>query len=255
MNLAQTNTVQQPTTPATSSEARTAQGNPWPLRAFYAFLAFLVVFVSSFAIFKPITVLPRITLAPGFIFEDTAGETITSEDFRGGLTLYSFTYTACESTGECPQSVADIRQVYDHLNRIAPDDYPVSLVTISLDPERDTTAVWAETEESLGLVEGAPVDWHFLSNDPLRTKSVVGGGFDVFYDKRSETGSDDYFIRFEPQYVLVDGLGIIRAYYDDPVPSLDIITRDLDLVLTEARNSSGVARLGYEAAHLFVCYP
>ncbi len=112
------------------------------------------------------------------------------------------------------------------------------------------------TKQELNLSPDAPVAWHLLSGDALRTKSVVGGGLGMFYDQRPlAPDSDDYFIRFEPKYVLVDGLGVIRAYYDEAIPDPAILERDLNLVLTEARNSEGLGRLGYEAAHLFVCYP
>lgn len=254
MNLAPTNTAQQPNEHI-ATEVSTSSKNAWLLRGFYLFLVLSVAVVSWFGIYKPITVLPRITLSPGYSFQDTAGASVTSEDFRAGITLYSFTYAGCEAD-KCPQSVAEIQQVYEVLNQNAPDDYQVSLVTISLDPEADNTAVLADLKAEARLAEDGPVAWHFLSSDALRTKSVVGGGFGMFYDKRpTAVDENDYFIRFEPRYVLVDGLGIIRAYYTDPVPDPDIIARDLDLVLTEARNSTGFAKLGYEAAHLFVCYP
>ena len=259
MNIVSPNSASHPPSRQASTVGTVAgQTNPWPLRGFYLFLVSLVLFVSYFAIFRPITVLPRITLAPGFIFTNTAGESVTSEDFRGGLTLYSFSYTGCEAH-DCPQSLADIEQAYEQLNQLAPSDIPVSLVTISLDPERDNTAVLSATEQALNLSPDASVAWHLLSGDALRTKSVVGGGLGMFYDQRplaiDSDDSNDYFIRFEPKYVLVDGLGVIRAYYDEAIPDPAILERDLNLVLTEARNSEGLGRLGYEAAHLFVCYP
>ncbi len=109
MNIVSPNSSSQPQpTPLQTVGNVAPQTSPWPLRGFYLFLVSLVLFVSYFAIFRPITVLPRITLAPGFIFTNTAEESVTSEDFRGGLTLYSFSYTGCEAH-DCPQSLADIQ--------------------------------------------------------------------------------------------------------------------------------------------------
>lgn len=255
MNIASPNRATHPQSTAPARNVATLH-NPWPLRFFYLFLATVVLFISYFAIFRPITVLPRITLAPGFILTNTAGESVTSEDFRGGLTLYSFSYTGCEAH-DCPQSLADIQLAYEQLNRVAPADIPLALVTISLDPERDNTAVLSHHKEALTLDPDAPVSWHLLSGDPLRTKSVIGGGLGMFYAPRPVSeNSDDYLIRFEPKYVLVDGLGVIRAYYDESTPDPAILERDINLVLAEVRNSEGLmGKLGYEAAHLFVCYP
>jgi len=55
--------------------------------------------------------------------------------------------------------------------------------------------------------------------------------------------------------VLVDGLGIMRAEYRTGAPAPELIARDVNLLVKEAANSDGIARLGYEAAHLFLCYP
>jgi protein SCO1 len=254
MNVAPSSTPLPHTNPDVV-DAPTAKSRKWLLWGFYVVLALLVGVVAYIAIGRPITVLPRITVSPGYLFYDAGGEVVTSEDLRGAVTLYSFTYGGCERDG-CGQSVADIGQAYEVLQAVAPADIPLALVTISLDPERDDTAVLT----SLLQPEPEPnqtVPWHFLRHDPTRTKAVVGGGFGLFYTPRpvAEGNPDEYFIRFDPRYVLVDELGIIRAYYHQSVPDPAILARDVNLILTEARNSNGLGRLGYEAAHLFVCYP
>ena len=66
---------------------------------------------------------------------------------------------------------------------------------------------------------------------------------------------EDGTFKFDPAFILVDGWGIMRAEYRTAAPEVDLIMRDIDLVTTEARNSTGAARYAYEAAHLFVCYP
>ena len=62
-------------------------------------------------------------------------------------------------------------------------------------------------------------------------------------------------MRFDPRIVLVDGWGTLRAEYRVTQPDMEIIARDLRLLTEEAQNSEGTARLAYEAAHLFLCYP
>ncbi|MCB0037708.1 MAG: SCO family protein, partial [Anaerolineales bacterium] len=211
--------------------------------------ALLVLGVILFAVFRPILVLPRIRLAPGFVFNNQYGEAVTNEDFRGQFTLYSFTYTQCEQDN-CPLSAAQISEVHQILNEIVPSDMDFGLVTISIDPEEDTADVLAEHMATLDVAENTAVPWVFASGEALRTKYVVGGGFRVYYDKDSSTG-----MRFTPRYVLVDPAGIIRAEYGTAVLDFDILHRDIDLLVEEMRNSSGLGRYGYEAAHLFVCYP
>lgn len=210
--------------------------------------------IVAFNIIRPITVLPRIAPSPGFSFLDADGLTVTSEDQRGRLTLYSFTYLDCADA--CPQSIGDIAALRHAVGDLLPSDTPLSFVTISLDPQRDTPARLKKvTRETLGDVAGAP-EWRLLTGDPLRTRYTVGGGFGIYYAPSKESAAQEPDrITFDPRYVLVDGLGIMRAEYRTGAPAPELIARDVNLLLKEAANSDGIARLGYEAAHLFLCYP
>ena len=66
-------------------------------RYFYLFVILGAIGVVSFVVFQPITVLPRVALAPGFALIDQNDNQLTNEDMRGGITLYSFTYSDCDS--------------------------------------------------------------------------------------------------------------------------------------------------------------
>lgn len=219
----------------------------------YALAVAVVGAIVAFNVIRPITVLPRITPSPGYAFTNQHGQISTSEDQRGKLTLYSFTYADCAANEPCPLAVDQIGALRHQLGDI-PSDIPLSFVTISLNPEIDTQTKLAEMNEDYsGTDLASTIPWTFLSGDSQRTRLVVGGGFQVFYSEpKSEAGGR---VDFEPRYVLVDHLGIIRAEYRTAEPDPELITRDIDLILNEANNSDGIARLGYEAAHLFLCYP
>lgn len=215
----------------------------------YLLLAVLVGAILAFNVFRPITVLPRITLAPGFALTGADGAVVSNEDLRGALVLYSFSYSRCADCAVTPAALADLHR---QLNARVADDIDLALVTLSVDPERDTPADLAALRAAAPTGDGH-VAWHWLTGDPLQTKYVVGGGFDLFYQP---TGApDDYSVSFAPRYVLVDQLGIIRAYYGGAALDVDRLLRDIDYVVTEARNSRGTAKIAYEAAHLFLCYP
>jgi protein SCO1 len=53
----------------------------------------------------------------------------------------------------------------------------------------------------------------------------------------------------------VDGMGIVRSRYRVGLPPADVLLGDLRSVVREASAATGAARLAYEAAHLFQCYP
>ena len=214
-------------------------------RWWYVIFAIPVIVVLAFATFKPIRVLPRRTLAPGMSLTDQTGARLTNEDLRGKLVLYNFSYSNCQAP--CPDSMTAMRAVQDSLNKVDPDSPPVRLVTISFDPERDTTAqlqAWAQR------VGADAAKWHIATGDPTLLKFIIGDGFETYY-KRNGDGTFTY----SPHFYLVDGWGIIRAVYPTAAPDADLILRDVNLWAQEARNSEGAARYAYEAAHLFLCYP
>jgi protein SCO1/2 len=222
----------------------------------YIFPATLVVAVLAFNIFQPIKVLPRLSLAPGFSFTNQAGQRLTSEDYRSKLVLYNFTYTHCGA--DCEEMVAQMQALRKRLNNEADlDDLSFALVTISLDPERDTQATLREYANRFQPSQDNNIPWDFIAGDPLRTKYVVGGGFGLYYEKETiNTGNEaDYRIKFDPRFVLVDGWGIIRAMYYTDTLDTERVLSDIGYLAGEVRNSKGIARIAYEGAHLFKCYP
>jgi protein SCO1/2 len=211
------------------------------------FLGLLVVAVLAFAIFEPIQVLPRIRLAPGYALTNQTGERVTSEDHRGSVTLYTFTYTDCP--GDCFGIDDTMREVRDRVSaEIDLDGVEFKLVTISIDAERDTPERLAAAAAG---VDANPGEWEWLTGSQQMIRNVVGGGFKTWF----EIDGDE--ITFDPAFVVVDGNGIVRGEYryqtlaSDP----DRITRHIGVLAEEIRNAHGGAAIAYEAAHLFLCYP
>jgi cytochrome oxidase Cu insertion factor (SCO1/SenC/PrrC family) len=236
----------------------------------------LIAGVLAFNIFRPIQVLPRIGLGPGFGLDDLNGERVTNETLRGKIVLYSFTYTHCEA--DCPQLMEKMVEVWQRLDEVELGEMEVDLVTISIDPERDTREVMAQYASDLGVpteFEAGQPTWHFLTgDDPTAVKIMVSTGFDLFYEKEVvETNTSNaepaaYRYEFMPMAVLEDGWGLIRSEYRQYEPSErlsfsdgasdidpDILLRDIGLVAAEANNSTGMSSAAYGAAHLFLCYP
>jgi protein SCO1/2 len=217
----------------------------WLLKGLYALAALLTVGVLAFAILQPIKVLPRITLAPGLALLDQAGRPLSNEDLRGQIVLYNFTFAGCGDP--CARMNGVLRGVQHRLPEVNTGGLPVRLVTISVDPAHDTPEVLA----GLAVTSGADPDvWRFATGDALRLKSAVGAGFQLFYGP-----GPDGALKVDPLFALVDGWGILRAEYRTATPEVDRLLRDIGLLAEEARNSAGLGRYAYEAAHLFLCYP
>jgi protein SCO1/2 len=241
-------------TPTLEQAPHHDQWSTWLLRLYYFLSAVRVIAVLVFNIFQPIKVLPRVSLAPGFTFTNQDGERRTSEDFRGKLTIYSFTYTGC--VDDCPPTTSYMQALRDALVRSASanQDMKFALVTISVDPEHDTPAVLNTYAAPFLKKEQADnVSWDFLTGDALRTKYVVGGGFNVHYQAATNQAGRSS-IKLNPRYVLVDGWGIVRAEYWGQDMDVQLLMRDIGYLVSEVRNSQGAARYAYEAIHLFACY-
>jgi protein SCO1/2 len=229
----------------TSNPDRIKQG--FSFHWWYLIVAVLAVALAGLLIFvtlQPVQVLPRMELAPGFTLIDQNGERVTSEDMRGKLTIYNFTYTHCGDG--CPHTSTVMKDLQEALSEVDTRGIPVQFVTISFDPERDTPARLREYAAEVGA-DGTT--WRLLSGDPTRLKNAIGGGFSTYYSQ-NEDGS----FTFDPRFVLVDGNGIVRSHYRTATPDLSMMARHLEVVATEAANSSGPSKLAYEAAHLFLCY-
>lgn len=213
----------------------------------YLVVAVLAVVLAGLLVFitlQPVQVLPRMELAPGFTLIDRNGERVTSEDMRGKLTIYNFTYTHCGDG--CPKTSAVMKEMQELLHEVETQGIPVQFVTISFDPERDTPERLSEYAQEVGADE---TTWRILTGEPTRLKNAIGGGFGVYYSQ-----NDDASFTFDPRFVLVDGNGIVRSHYRTATPDLAMMARHLEVVATEAANSNGATKLAYEAAHLFLCY-
>lgn len=220
----------------------------WHQRPLIRWLTFggvlLLVAAVAFALFQPITVVPRIAPSPAFALIDHNGNSLTSEDLRGGLTLITITYADCQPP--CPQTDSLMRDIMRALPTIENPVVPMRLLSISIDP-RDTPERLREYAARVGA-DGET--WRVATGDPVQLKYALGDGFRIYYEVR-----DNGEIVFEPTYVLVDSIGLIRGIYQYETANAEIIRRDIQLIQDEIRNSKGAAKLVYETAHLFLCYP
>jgi protein SCO1/2 len=204
-----------------------------------------IVAVLAFAILQPVKVRPRIGLAPGYAFTEMRGAQLTSEDMRGKLVFYNFTYAGCQAP--CVQTSTTMAQVQELVKNVDVGGLPVEFVTVSIDPQRDTPARLQEFAAEIGADTS---NWHFVTGPEERLKNVIGGGFRMFYEP---DGAGGY--KLDPTMIMVDGNSIMRAIYERSMPDMATVQRDLELLATEVKNSSGPGKLVYEAAHLFLCYP
>ena len=156
--------------------------------------------------------LPSYGLVPDFELTDQTGQPFRSQDkLRGRVWVANLIFTSC--MGPCPRMSAQMRQIRD-ATQGAKDR---ALVTLTIDPARDTPEVLAAYAKRFG----AGPSWYFLTG-PM--KSLDHLAYDVFH-----LGHIDGNLEHSTRFVLVDRQARIRGYYDSSdTESIKTLIADLN---------------------------
>jgi cytochrome oxidase Cu insertion factor (SCO1/SenC/PrrC family) len=117
---------------------------------------------------SPLEHLGNFGLVPEFVLIERSGQQVTRNDLLGLVWVANVFYTRCPDT--CPlQSAELVRLQHDFA-----DDRDVRLVSISVDPEHDTSAVLQDYAQRFGA---APARWLFLTGDTAAIYHLAQQGF------------------------------------------------------------------------------
>lgn len=162
---------------------------------------------------------------PEFSLTDQNGAGLTREDLLGTYWVANFIFTNCG--GICPTMSFQMRALQNSI----PADLPVHLVSISVDPERDTPAV---LKEYAAEWNADPERWSFLTGEKEAIYSLAREGF--LLGVNPEGGTLVEPIMHSQRFVLVDEEGMIRGYYDGfDDEKTGVLLDDLFYLLGEAR--------------------
>jgi protein SCO1/2 len=149
--------------------------------------------------------LPRLGTLPAFELVERSGRPLTSAALRGRTWVADFIFTRCG--GACPAMTARMAR----LRREVPDD--VAFVSFTVDPAHDTPGALSRYAASFKaddrwlFVTGPQKDLYALSTDGFKLAAM-----EVPPEQQKE-GGDGPFLH-SSKFVLVDGGGEIRGYYD-----------------------------------------
>jgi protein SCO1/2 len=181
--------------------------------------------------------------APTFTLTDSAGQSFSSTDLSGRVWMVDFMYTHC--TDICPTYLSPKMQALQE--RILKDKLgnQAALVTITVDPQRDTPAVLADYAHHFAA---DPSVWHFLTGPKPTTDTLMQTGFKVGSAINAETvtvtttatlsttasisgtaqadppgtaGAGNYTLIHTPYFLLVDRQGKVRSTFDATTVSVD----------------------------------
>jgi len=161
--------------------------------------------------------LPRLPVygsIPDFSLIERSGQQVERSDFQGKIWIANFIYTHCADT--CPLESAEMAQLQDDL--VAEKE--VRLVSITVDPERDSPGVLSHYADRFGA---EPDRWFFLTGEKQAIYHLVTEGFrlsviDPGEEVLGKRIPNQAWPAREPihssRFVLVDRLARIRGYYD-----------------------------------------
>ena len=162
--------------------------------------------------------------APDFALLEPEGRTVHLSDFNGRVVLLSFIYTSCPSA--CPLITQRIALLRSRLRETGLFPTRVGLLSVTVDPERDTPAVLARYAKAFGADLGG---WRFLRESPERLGPVLAA-----YDewaKRLPGGEIDHPARL----YLIDPRGRIREIYSLSLFDERQAFLDIQALLRESR--------------------
>jgi protein SCO1 len=157
--------------------------------------------------------LPTYGAMPEFKLVDQTGSPVTDKDLKGKILAVGFIYTSC--TDICPMLTAQMGALQEEMQKAGLTD--AELVSISVDPERDTPEVLTQ----YAAIHSA--NWRFLTGQVAMTRDVVVSGFLVGMEKTPASGhaghgshdaAESYEVSHSGRIVLVDKAGNLRAFYD-----------------------------------------
>ena len=165
---------------------------------------------------------------PAFTFTDQASRPYGTRELEGKVWVADFIFTACQEA--CPLLSQRMQELARRTKHLGPDFH---LVSISVDPERDTPARLAEYAARYGA---NPVRWSFLTGPAAAIEDAVTGGFKVGMGReavKGDGGATFWEIFHGENLVLVDRRLRIRGYFPATPEGLDRLVEAIGRVVNE----------------------
>lgn len=161
-----------------------------------------------------------------FSFQNQDNETITQKEVIGKIYVAEYFFTTCKSI--CPIMNKQMQRVQQAIK----GNSKVKILSFTVDPEVDTVEQLKRYATSHNAVKG---QWHFLTGKQEDLYNLARKSFFVLkpaeVQNQGDVGSD--FIHTN-NFVLVDGQGRIRGYYDGTnQKEITELIKDIERLLEE----------------------
>lgn len=138
---------------------------------------------------------------PSFELMNQEGEIITNDTLKGKWYVADFFFSTCPN--ECLIMAKNLQLLQTKFE----DNDRLVIVSFTTDPANDTIPALKQYADNLGAIPGK---WHFLRGEQKEIFKLAKEGFKLPADIKD----NDNDIVHSPYFVVVDGEGQIRNYYD-----------------------------------------
>lgn len=166
--------------------------------------------------------LPKIKSAPEFTLTQQDGKRLTLKELRGKVLAITFIFASCTDT--CPLLTAKMAGLQQSLG--ADFGSKIYFISITVDPERDTTEVLKRYAEAY---KANLAGWAFLTGTPAEIRDVAKR-YGIYYKKTPRGDVDHTFLTS-----LVDHNGTLRVQYMGVRFDPDEMLRDLRSLVKEMK--------------------
>lgn len=189
--------------------------------------------------------LPVLGQVSDFQLTERSGKAVSLQALQGRIWVADFIFTSCQA--ECPLMNLEMQKIQRHFAT----EPRLQLVSFSVDPETDTperlreyAVALAKPAESWWFLTGDRPQLYELANESFKLAAQDLGEHTDHTEHKQATSKDHTghasntsstpFLHSQ-KFVLVDGQGRIRAYYDstDPQAIQQLIGTDVPRLLAE----------------------
>lgn len=200
----------------------------WPFWAALVGASFLFPIVRAMVVHPPDA--PRVLgRVADFRLVDSDGSAFGTAELGGRVWVANFVFTRCPTI--CPSFMERMAEVR-HRTRNLGDAF--RLVTLTVDPENDTPERMAEYGRRFRV---SPRRWHLLTGPEVDVRRVVVDTMKIAMGRedtdRGRAMDPVTGIFHGTKFVLVDARSRIRGYYDPTDEGVDLLLRDVGLVVNE----------------------
>src|SRR3954469_6147235 len=156
--------------------------------AWVAFAALVLAVPVSVLLLRPALrkELPVLADLPQFSLLDEDNKPVTRDDLLGRVWITDFVFTTCADA--CPRMQSKMRSLQER-TRPPSQGGTIGLLSVSVDPERDTPERLRGYARLYGQRKG---QWRYLTGNPREIERTVVKGFHIAMAKVPATGADPH---------------------------------------------------------------